>query len=159
MKKPAEGRIIINEAGRGLWPILAEIFGQSFDEPWPLASIKNLMAPTGCWALIAEFANDEILYPCGFALARAVGEEAELLSMGVIPEFRRRGVASSIMRALASQALHRGARAIFLEVGVDNFPAKHLYRMSGYVEVGRRENYYRRANRELVDALVMKVVL
>ena len=106
MKKPAEGRIIINEAGRGLWPILAELLGQSFDEPWPLASIKNLMAPTGCWALIAEFANDEILYPCGFALARAVGEEAELLSMGVIPEFRRRGVASSIMRAIASQALH-----------------------------------------------------
>ena len=117
------------------------------------------MAPTGGWALIAEFANDEILYPCGFALARAVGEEGELLSMGVIPEFRRRGVASSIMKALARQALRRGVREIFLEVGVDNISAKHLYRMSGYVEVGRRENYYRRANRELVDALVMKVVL
>ena len=48
---------------------------------------------------------------------------------------------------------------MFLEVGVDNPSALHLYGILGFVEVGRRKNYYRRANRELVDALVMKVVL
>ena len=90
---------------------------------------------------------------------KEVGEEAELLSMGVIPGFRRRGVARATMEALARQALRRGAREMFLEVGVDNPSALHLYRILGFVEVGRRKNYYRRANRELVDALIMKVVL
>jgi [ribosomal protein S18]-alanine N-acetyltransferase len=159
MTQTAAEHIVISEADRSFGPVLAELFGQSFDEPWPLASIENLMAPAGCWGLIAECLKGEVLYPCGFALARAVGEEAELLSMGVIPAFRRRGVARAIMEALACQAVQRGAREVFLEVGVDNPSAEHLYRASGFVEVGRRKNYYRRANRDLVDALVMKVVL
>jgi len=159
MIQSAAKHIVVSEVDRSFWAVLAELYGQSFDEPWPLASIKNLLSPIGSWALIAEFSRDETLYPCGFALARTVGEEAELLSMGVIPGFRRRGVARATMEALARQALRRGAREMFLEVGVDNPSAEHLYRILGFVEVGRRKDYYRRANRELVDALIMKVVL
>ena len=159
MTQPVAKNIVVSEVDRSFLAVLAELYGLSFDEPWPLASIENLLAPKGCWALIAEFSKDETLYSCGFALARTVGKEAELLSMGVIPGFRRRGVARATMEELARQALRRGAREIFLEVGVDNPSALHLYRILGFVEVGRRKNYYRRANRELVDALVMKVVL
>ena len=35
-----------------------------------------------------------------------------------------------------------GVRAVFLEVGEDNVPARRLYRRAGFREVGRREGYY-----------------
>jgi ribosomal-protein-alanine N-acetyltransferase len=92
-------------------------------------------------------------------LARVASDEAEVLSLGVVPEFRRLGVARALMLALMRQATTREASKIFLEVGADNFAAEKLYRNLGFFEVGRRKNYYLRANRELVDALIMRFML
>lgn len=151
--------IRISNADRPYWPVVAALYGESFDEPWPLVSIENLLAPSGCWALLAECAKDEVLHPAGFLLARVVCEEAEVLSVGVAPDFRRLGVAQALMAAVSAQARTAGAKMIFLEVGADNAAAEQLYKKLGYVEIGRRKNYYRRANRELVDALIMKSML
>ena len=100
-----------------------------------------------------------MLCPAGFVLARVASDEAEVLSLGVVPEFRRLGVARALMLALMRQATTREASKIFLEVGADNFAAEKLYRNLGFFEVGRRKNYYLRANRELVDALIMRFML
>lgn len=151
--------IVVSPAERPLWPVIAALYGESFDEPWPLASIENLLQPLGCWALLAECAKGDVLHPAGFALARVVCEEAEVLSIGVAPAFRRRGVARALMAALSEHACVAGATEMFLEVGADNSAAEQLYRRLGFVEIGRRKNYYRRANREIVDALIMKSVL
>lgn len=151
--------IVVTDAEPPLLPVVAALYGESFDEPWPLASIENLLAPPGCWALLAECTSGEVLHPAGFALARVVCDEAEVLSVGVVPAFRRQGVAQALMAALSARARGADAKSVFLEVGADNAAAERLYRKLGFVEIGRRKDYYRRANRELVDALVMKSAL
>jgi ribosomal-protein-alanine N-acetyltransferase len=91
----------------------------------------------------------------GLALLRVTADEAEILTIGVVPAMRRRGIA----RALLDEALRRaralGVRTLFLEVGIRNRPARALYEAVGFQEVGRRRAYY--ANGE--DALVLRATI
>lgn len=80
----------------------------------------------------------------GFLVSRSVfaGDaanppEREILNVAVAHIYRRRGVAT----ALISQELKRGGEC-FLEVRESNVAAQKLYRKLGFVEVGRRANYY-----------------
>ena len=141
------------------WPALADIYRECFDEPWPLVSIENLLRPPGCWALLAEISDRDIIIPAGFALARVVHDEAEVLSLGVSPRFRRRGVAKSLMQTLLCRAREKCAASLYLEVGLDNNAALTFYKKMNFKTIARRKGYYRRADRSQVDALVMKIVL
>ena len=96
--------------------------------------------------------------PVGFALALALGEEAEIVSLGVLPDYRRRGIGLAILDAVCAEARLRGAERVVLEMASDNEAASALYSARGFTVVGRRRNYYRRAER-LVDALILRVQL
>jgi ribosomal-protein-alanine N-acetyltransferase len=96
--------------------------------------------------------------PVGFALALALGEEAEIVSLGVLPDHRRCGIGSAILDAVCGEARVRGAERVVLEVALDNEAARALYAGRGFTVVGRRRNYYRRAER-LVDALILRAQL
>jgi ribosomal-protein-alanine N-acetyltransferase len=50
----------------------------------------------------------------------------------------------------------RGVRSVFLEVEENNQPARRLYERSGFTVIGRRERYYREANGEQLNAMVMR---
>jgi ribosomal-protein-alanine N-acetyltransferase len=82
-----------------------------------------------------------------------VGDSAEVLTVGVIPAARRRGIARRLLRALLGEASARGARETFLEVRVDNLAARRFYEIEGFAQVGRRRGYYDAGR---VDALVMR---
>jgi [ribosomal protein S18]-alanine N-acetyltransferase len=66
-------------------------------------------------------------------------------------------------RALLSenmrQAANAGANVMFLEVAKDNAAALALYERFGFVEVGERSGYYRRADGTRATAIVMRKVL
>lgn len=75
----------------------------------------------------------------GFLAARDVGPgETEILNVAVDPTFRRRGVASELVRAALSA--HPGT--VYLEVRVSNQAAGSLYRKLGFREAGIRPKYY-----------------
>ena len=151
--------IVVTSTEQTSWPTLADLYRECFDEPWPLVSIENMLRPPGCWALLAEISDKDLIMPAGFALARVVHDEAEILSIGVSPRFRRRGVAKSLMEALLSCARKKCADSLYLEVGIDNNAALTLYKTMNFKTIARRKGYYRRADRSQVDALVMKIVL
>ncbi len=76
----------------------------------------------------------------GVLLARQIADaEFEILNVAVAREFRRRGVADSLIRA---QIAERNGDW-FLEVRVSNAPARNLYHKIGFSETGTREAYYR----------------
>ena len=52
-----------------------------------------------------------------------------------------------------------GARALFLEVGADNPPARALYEAMGFRVIGARAAYYRRGDGPPADALIMRLSL
>ena len=72
----------------------------------------------------------------------SVAGEAEILSIGVLPAFRRNGVAARLLREAAVRAHELGAATLFLEVDEHNHAARGLYEAHGLVAAGRRKNYY-----------------
>lgn len=126
------------------------------DDPWPPQTIAEIMALAGFFGHIAW----ERDVPVGLALALALGlgAECEILSLGVVAEQRRLGTGSALLAAIRNEAKRRGAHRLFLEVAVDNTAARALYATNGFVQIGRRTNYYRRMS-GLVDALVLRLLL
>lgn len=134
---------------------LAHLHAGGFADAWSAASLGELMAAPGTFGLVAEDGMD----PCGFVLARAAGGEAEILTLAVRPEMRGRGLGRALVRAAAEAAAELGAKALFLEVAVDNEDALGLYAALGFTEAGRRKAYYARRGGPPTDALVLRADL
>lgn len=90
-----------------------------------------------------------------FALARAVADEAELLTIATDPCRRRQGLARQALGRIEAMAAQRGAQRMFLEVADDNRAAIALYRASGYHRIARRSGYYEAAGGR-TDAVIMQ---
>lgn len=70
------------------------------------------------------------------------GRACRVLSVGVAPHARRRGVATRLMQAAESVCRERGLSVMRLEVGAQNFAAIELYRRLGYRTNGVLYGYY-----------------
>lgn len=103
-------------------------------DAWPAASIAALFESPLVFGLLSERG--------ALAIARAVADEAELLTIGVVPASRRHGLARLLLNEVSAEACRRGANILFLEVAAANHPALSLYRAAGFVETGRRHDYY-----------------
>ncbi len=124
------------------------------DDPWEAPALARIMALSGGFGWLAI--EDE--EPAGFILVRDLGNECEVLSLGVAPLWRRRGVAQELLRKAISEATRRHLPSIVLEVAVDNDAATDLYRAAGFVAVGRRARYYSRPDGR-VDAMILRLAL
>ena len=124
------------------------------EDPWNSLAIAEIMNVAGFFGHIAWV--DEM--PAGFALALHLGEECEILALGVLPSRRREGIGSALLDAICVEGRVRGARRIVLEVAVDNRAALSVYTARGFIQVGHRWNYYRQAGSR-GDALVLRRAL
>jgi ribosomal-protein-alanine N-acetyltransferase len=125
---------------------VAAIEAVAFSDPWSPAAFRAHLADL---FLVAD-AGGAV---SGYVIARAVGQEAEILNLAVEPAARGRGIGE----ALLAEALRRlgagGRSAVYLEVRPSNTAARRLYAAAGFREVAVRRGYYR-APRE--DALVLR---
>ena len=124
------------------------------DDPWSADALARILGLSGCFGHLAW----ESEAPCGFVLARDLGDECEILSIGVAPEARRSGIGRRLLEAALAEARRRGTASVVLEVAADNSPARRLYRRLGFVRVGYRPRYYRRPG-GLADALILRLSL
>ncbi|WBU53396.1 GNAT family N-acetyltransferase [Paracoccus sp. SCSIO 75233] len=124
---------------------LAQIHAKCFKRPrpWGAREFSDLLQD-GMIFLIPD--------SHGFALGRAVADEAELLTIAVLPEARRKGLGLFLLEQFEADASARGAATAFLEVASDNRPAQSLYRRANWQSAGERPNYYARG----VNAIVMR---
>ena len=120
-------------------------------DPWDAGALGHILALRGGFGFLAWKAE----VPVGFALARDLGGECEILTLGVLPACRCRGIGRKLLRAVLDQARCRAIPSIVLEVATDNAAARQLYVAAGFVTVGRRPRYYRRSD-ETVDALLLR---
>ncbi len=95
----------------------------------------------------------------GFAVGRTIAGEAELLTLAVRPEARRRGAATRLLITFETEAAQRGARCVLLEVAENNAAARALYRSLGYGQAGQRPGYYRSRGAPPVSALILRKLL
>lgn len=145
--------VAVMPAGAGSAPLLAELHRLAFPagEAWGPEAIAVMLALPGSFALCA--AADGGADPAGFVLVRAVADEAEILTLAVLPEQRRQGIGAALLRGAIGEAAARGARTLFLEVSEANRAARALYAAAGFAGRGRRRRYYADGSDALVLAL------
>lgn len=102
--------------------------------------------------LVAEDAGAAV----GYIMLSRVLDEGSVDSIAVAPEYRRRGAADALMREAIRRGRETGLALITLEVRAGNAPAIALYGKHGFLEAGRRKNYYIRPRE---DAILMTLVL
>lgn len=127
--------------------IMQDAFDPRFGEAWTSAQCLGMLSLPGVWLTLAAIDGAD----AGFALARSVADEAELLLIATHPECRRRGVAGALLRAVTAEARRRGLSRLHLEVRSGNDAVK-LYRCEGFEKVGERRDYYRGKMGQLFDA-------
>jgi ribosomal-protein-alanine N-acetyltransferase len=86
-------------------------------------------------------------------------EEAHLLNIAVVPEYRRQAWARLMLDTLCRWVRTQGAHWVWLEVRASNAPAQALYRQQGFAPVGLRKQYYPAGPGQREDALVMSLSL
>jgi len=109
-----------------------------FSVPWSEESLKMLTRDPffGLVALVdGEFA--------AYGGMMCVLDEAQMLNVATLPEYRRRGLAREILAGLYAEARARGAVTMTLEVRESNAAARELYKNEGFYEIGMRPNYYK----------------
>jgi ribosomal-protein-alanine N-acetyltransferase len=78
----------------------------------------------------------------GFIVVRTAGPEWEIENVAVAPDARGHGIGRQLVAAVVTQAGHRHAESIGLEVRASNAAARALYLRAGFAETGRRRGYY-----------------
>ncbi len=131
-------------------PALARIHAQGFDDGWSAADFEGWLARPAAFLAAAEVEAGIV----SFGLALGAGEDVELLTIATDPAWRGRGLGAQILAALDAEAVARSHSRWVLEAATDNAPALALYRRQGFMEIGLRKGYYRRADGRC-DALVL----
>lgn len=142
---------------------LAEMHAQLFNPPWTEASFIELLSHPGATAFLARVRErvDALPEPAGFVVGQIAADEAEVLTVGVLPRWQRRGVGSILVEGLSRAVKRAEAKRLFLEVAADNQAAFELYRKLGFTAVGMRKGYYDRGGGKETaqDALVLALPL
>ncbi len=144
-----ETRVILLPATIAHGPAMAAIHAAAFPprERWGADAMALQLGLPGAFGLMAG--------PDGFVLARVAADEAEILTLAVMPQRRRHGIGTELLRAACRRAAALGAVAMLLEVAVSNAAAVSLYERQGFARVGLRRRYY--ANGD--DAMVLRCSL
>lgn len=118
---------------------LSSIEKVSFKDPYPSTLILTLSRLSPEYFLVAEVSGK----PAGYISALAkFGGTAHLISLAVHPQYRKLGVAKSLVKTLIGRLKAGGFMKVTLEVRVSNKPAMTLYQSLGFKPSGKLPSYY-----------------
>ncbi len=127
--------------------VMREAFDPVYGEAWSSAQCLGMLALPGVWLTLAV--DDDLL--TGFAMARVVAGDGELLLLAVQPDSRGDGIGAALLRSVVADARDRAAERLHLEVRAGN-DAVTLYCAHGFAQVGQRRAYYRGHTNQTFDA-------
>ena len=115
-------------------------------------------------AMAADIASPHNFYVVTERAGRIVGyaglrapagsKDADIQTIALDEAARGGGRGRTLLTTLLAEADRRGLREVFLDVRADNPVAQSLYVSEGFVEIGRRPNYYPDGP---TDAIVMRL--
>ena len=128
---------------------VAEIESLCFSTPWSESSIASeVNNPLSVWFVAEEDGN-----VIGYVGSQTVLGESDMMNLAVLPEYRRQGIGRRLVETLVSHLSADSVTSLTLEVRASNAAAVFIYNSMGFVEVGRRPNYYTKPKE---DALILR---
>lgn len=128
---------------------VAELEKICFSDPWSEKSVASeLTNPLSLWLVAKE--GERV---AGYIGSQTCGDESDMMNVAVHPDFRRKGIAGSLVDTLVAELKTRESRSLTLEVRASNAPAIALYEKLGFSQIGRRKNYYRNPKE---DGLILR---
>ena len=146
-------KVSIGKTQTGDIPAIAELEQHYFSMPLTEEQIRSLIETENTFFLTAVQADGDgqkgqIL---GYIGMQTVLDEGYILNIAVSESCRHLGIANALMKGIEEEAARRELAFISLEVRESNLPAVSLYKKHGYVQAGRRKDYYTRPKE---DALI-----
>lgn len=122
-------------------------------EPWDISIFQSYLqdGKEGFHLYVARL-NDAII---GYIVFWVCYDEAHILNIAVTDPYRRRGVATYLLGSALEIIQGATACEVFLEVAMNNVPARKLYHRFGFQPCGIRKEYY--SNGE--DAYVLRKIV
>ena len=128
---------------------VAEIESECFSTPWSENSIASeLTNPLSAWFVAVD--GDTV---AGYIGSQTVMGESDMMNIAVKPAYRKQGVGRGLVDTLMSYLCGNAVLCLNLEVRASNNAAISLYDSMGFVEIGRRPNYYTKPKE---DALILR---
>ena len=128
---------------------IAELEKRCFSDPWSVNSVASeLNNPLSLWLVAMD---GDVL--AGYVGSQSVLGWADMMNLAVAPEYRRQGIGETLVTELEAQLKNEKVTCLTLEVRVSNESAIGLYEKLGFVQVGRRPNYYHNPKE---DALILR---
>jgi len=119
----------------------------SFTLPWPERSLRYEVSDNPaarCWSAIIDGRL------VGMLILWMIVDEAHIATIATHPDFRRRGIASQLLKEGLQSAFAEGACKALLEVRAGNQVAQAMYRKYGFLQDGLRAKYYKDNNEDAV---------
>ena len=132
---------------------LAALHAAALPPGWPAADFAAYCGEPAKIVLKAQDGQDLL----GLAILQITADEAEILSIAVAKEARRRGLGSAMMAACIESCELRSVSTIYLEAGEGNGAALALYGRMGFSILSRRAGYYQGGKSAPEAALVMRL--
>lgn len=128
---------------------VAQLEALCFSDPWSERSVAGeLDNPLSTWLVYAD--GDHVL---GYVGSQTVMGETDMMNVAVHPDARGQGIARRLILALVEDLKKQGSHCLTLEVRASNQNAISLYQKLGFLQIGRRPNYYRNPKE---DALILR---
>jgi ribosomal-protein-alanine N-acetyltransferase len=146
--------IVYRQANAFDLPVFVSLDEELFPySPWSASQYKEeFSSPTRHFVVALDAEQSIVGYAGVFAPGAA---EADILTVGVVPEHRGKGIAKALIALITDWANAQGSTAMMLEVKTDNSEASGLYEAVGYVKLNVRTDYFGPG----LDAQVMRLEL
>lgn len=128
---------------------IAEMEKICFSDPWSIHSVTaELNNALSLWLVAVD--GDKVV---GYVGSQSVLGWSDMMNLAVLPEYRRQGIGETLVSELIAKLREQNNTCLTLEVRVSNQSAIALYEKMGFVQVGKRPNYYHNPKE---DALIMR---
>ena len=119
-----------------------------FPTPWPRRIFEMELKSKRSLKIVSRMRG----VVSGYIVAWMIHDEGHILNVAVHPDFRRLGIAETLMKDCLGYFTQKKARYAILEVRRSNVGAIKLYEKFGFKSVGIRRGYYTDTDE---DAIVM----
>ena len=119
-------------------PEVLEIENRSFEFAWTEEDFIRCLRQRNCIGMVAE--HDERVV--GFMIYELHKNRLHILNFAVHPEFRRHGVAASMVRKLIGKLSPQRRNRILLEIRETNLSAQLFFREAGFRAISVLREFY-----------------